>query len=410
MKALFYSLFFMAILICPQFSVAQTLTFSADDSPPPAQVAPAAGDDKYISVEAKGQGATKLEALNSAWSEAVRLGLGLYLDSKTEVIDDSIKEQIVAHSRGRVNSYQVLTREKVGGLWRVTISAEIEKDILQETAASSSTAAVKVDGSQVAATIVTGKQKKQSARDLIAAFGARFKAEDLFSLSLNLAPKDDVPVVTVTLGINKEKYQDIIVNDLVKVLTRVAVRKEEGIYSDSIIKANKKVAEKHICDHYYNHDPRQGCDWTLYHDSISDIYNRHPRDNQQNPLIFVGLDTMQFIAFEVEPEIFAQLKESTGGVCFNDEILHAAVREDVNVRISIKVYSDNEILHAAVREIYHMHGFWISSTPGHWAHIYPTIAKEGDYFDQYTFDIPLDIPAEDFAKVTELKGSFSIKN
>jgi hypothetical protein len=36
----------------------------------------------------------------------------MYLTSKTTVIDEDIKEELVAHSRGRVNAYEVLSEKK----------------------------------------------------------------------------------------------------------------------------------------------------------------------------------------------------------------------------------------------------------------------------------------------------------
>jgi hypothetical protein len=48
------------------------------------------GESGFIQVVAEGSGTTKLEALNSAWNEAVKLGVGMFLVSKTEVIDEEI--------------------------------------------------------------------------------------------------------------------------------------------------------------------------------------------------------------------------------------------------------------------------------------------------------------------------------
>lgn len=39
--------------------------------------------DKTETVEAEGSGSTKMEALQAAWMEAVRKGVGMYMSSKT---------------------------------------------------------------------------------------------------------------------------------------------------------------------------------------------------------------------------------------------------------------------------------------------------------------------------------------
>lgn len=69
-------------------------------------------EENQVEVTASGQGTTKIEALNAAWTEAVRLGVGMFVSSKTQVIDDALAEEIILHSRGRVHSYKILTEEK----------------------------------------------------------------------------------------------------------------------------------------------------------------------------------------------------------------------------------------------------------------------------------------------------------
>lgn len=52
---------------------------------------------EQIEVEAEGSGTTKMAALQAAWQEAVRKGVGLFMTSKTQVIDDSLTEQIATY-------------------------------------------------------------------------------------------------------------------------------------------------------------------------------------------------------------------------------------------------------------------------------------------------------------------------
>jgi hypothetical protein len=74
-----------------------------------------------ITVEAEGSGETKAEALNNAWSEAVRKAVGIYLNSRSTAINDELLEQIVSYSRGCVDAYKVLKEEEDDDEWNKNI-------------------------------------------------------------------------------------------------------------------------------------------------------------------------------------------------------------------------------------------------------------------------------------------------
>lgn len=103
---------------------------------------------KTVTVRAEGSGTTKIEALKNAWMEAVRKGVGMFMTAKSEALDDKLTEQVVIHSRGQVNSYKLVSENQDNGLWNVVIDANIDKDILQETAASSQSIDLTFDGSK----------------------------------------------------------------------------------------------------------------------------------------------------------------------------------------------------------------------------------------------------------------------
>lgn len=126
-----------------------------------------AQDPNKVQVEAEGIGATKLDALTAAWNEAVQKGVGLFMTSKTEVIDDKLTEKIVTHSRGQVNNYKELSAEKKEDGWHVRISAQIDKDILQETAQAITKQEVEFDGSNIAAKMETGKNKSETQKEAL---------------------------------------------------------------------------------------------------------------------------------------------------------------------------------------------------------------------------------------------------
>ncbi|MDR2367250.1 MAG: hypothetical protein LBF58_03940, partial [Deltaproteobacteria bacterium] len=79
--------------------------------------APMGDGSKYVTVEAEGSGVTKIDALNSAWGEAVKKAIGMYMVSKTTVVNEDIEEKILTYSRGRVNSYKELSAIKNGDIW-----------------------------------------------------------------------------------------------------------------------------------------------------------------------------------------------------------------------------------------------------------------------------------------------------
>ena len=126
-----------------------------------------AGDEGRLTVLAEGSGATKLEALQQAWMEAVRKGVGLFLTSKTQAVDDDVTEKIVTHSRGQVDSYKVLSEVQENGIWTVGIEASIDKDILKETAAQGKTRKMAFDGTAVAAREDTQEKKRQSQGEIL---------------------------------------------------------------------------------------------------------------------------------------------------------------------------------------------------------------------------------------------------
>lgn len=126
-----------------------------------------AGDEGRLTVLAEGSGATKLEALQQAWMEAVRKGVGLFLTSKTQAVDDDVTEKIVTHSRGQVDSYKVLSEVQENGIWTVGIEASIDKDILKETAAQGKTRKMAFDGTAVAAREDTQEKQRQSQSEIL---------------------------------------------------------------------------------------------------------------------------------------------------------------------------------------------------------------------------------------------------
>ena len=397
------------ILSCSQIAMTQTLLIN--DPPPRAQAAiaaeelgarpaPSAGDgertviegERFVLVEAEGHGATKLEAMTAAWIDAVRQGVGLYLDSRTEVVDEDILEQIVAHSRGRVNSYDELSAENVDGLWRVTILAEIEKDILQETAATAATTSVNVDGGQWGrqadqrrAGITTDSQRKQSAQELLEAFGKRLKFEDSFTLTINPVYKDGAIVVQGFLSMNQNIYRDLFLNDFVKILEQIAIRKHEKIYHESVVKVNKEFEDKH-CNRAMNPIPYRG-ETSYSSDYIS---------------VSIPINSVVYHVYEVDGSMEGSLKS-----------LFSPLERSRKAKIFIEAYAGEKLLDLSGGELNigrsFLYTMMISGYPRR-LDIVPIPFISGGFCNQIEFkEITLNVSEDDLATITEIKGRYSIE-
>lgn len=124
-------------------------------------------DANTVTVEAEGTGSSKKEALQAAWMEAVRQGVGMFMVGKTDSINDELTEKIVTHSRGQVNAYKIIDESNDGGIWRITIIANINKDLIKETVASSQSKKLEFDGKDLAAQNTTSTDKIKSEEELL---------------------------------------------------------------------------------------------------------------------------------------------------------------------------------------------------------------------------------------------------
>jgi hypothetical protein len=196
---------------------------------------------KNLIVEAEGQGETKLQALKAAWTEAVRVGIGMYLTSKDTLIDDELKEEIITHSRGQVDSYELLSADKVDSGWTVKIRAKIEKDILQESATVSQNKSktIAVDTSNLAAKKITTEEKKISAVELIKNYQFPRK-EDFILYDFSTKVENDKFIIMHNFKFDIDYYYKFI-KDLVSILDKVATRKSEKLFSNDIIEKLTKV-------------------------------------------------------------------------------------------------------------------------------------------------------------------------
>lgn len=124
-----------------------------------------------VTVEAEGSGDSKMAAMKDAWTNAVRQAVGMYMTSKTETLNDDLTEEIAAYSRGQVNSFETLSENHENGVWTVKIRANVDRDIMRETVAASTSQKVKVDGANLAAQAQSAEDKKKNAAEVIKSSG-----------------------------------------------------------------------------------------------------------------------------------------------------------------------------------------------------------------------------------------------
>ena len=219
-------------------------------------------DSKFIEVQAEGIGESKINALKNAWSEAVRQAVGVYLISDEKVIDDELVENIATYSKGQVESYQLLKSDKQSDGWHVVILAKIEKDVLKEEIQNSDPQkqTFSFDGSNDVAKKSTLEEKKKNAVDVISSI-KRLDIRDALiyrsELRKEKVDNKNVNYVRHYIGLDVKKYLSKI-DQLSKILEKVAVSKKSFYFNNDALKANKAAMD--INTEFNSAQNRKFCD------------------------------------------------------------------------------------------------------------------------------------------------------
>lgn len=183
--------------------------------------------DNRITVEADGTGSTKMEALKSAWENAVRQAVGMYMTSKTEMLNDNLTEELAAYSRGQVNSYKTLSESQNNGIWTIKIQANIDRDIMQETVKASKSQNIQIDGSNLAAQMQSQNNKNQDAKDVIRVGDMlNFQEALKYEVSLQSYNNGEAIFARHILKFDLKKFQSW-ADTLEKFVAQRAIKKEE---------------------------------------------------------------------------------------------------------------------------------------------------------------------------------------
>ncbi|MDR0620865.1 MAG: hypothetical protein LBJ61_03190 [Deltaproteobacteria bacterium] len=198
-----------------------------------------AQDNKFVEIIAEGAGSTKLEALNMAWSEAVKQGIGMFLVSKTEVVDETLTEQIIAHSKGRVDSYKDLEAVQADDIWKVRIQAFIERELLEGAVTTSSRKTVIMDnpilaqeGRNWAARESAKDEAKKTAEQLVEYYFENNDLTDIYKID-TITPsfqKDNGTInIEVVVSID-EKKMNFLINNFIEIIEQISTKMSQELY------------------------------------------------------------------------------------------------------------------------------------------------------------------------------------
>ena len=202
-------------------------------------------------VEATGFADSEKQAELAALDRAVRMVIGELVDSETRVESEALIEKILISSRGQVESHEVLSSEKdEDGVWTVKIRATIKKSDLNARLKTKGIATKKFDGTTVGANIDLVKgQDNQNILYLANFLKSNEFPYSILDVEIEEEPKvvkQDGDDVIVEVGYiarpNMERY-NAFVNELTKILDKVAIRKSSFVFQ-MMREKEEKVPDK----------------------------------------------------------------------------------------------------------------------------------------------------------------------
>jgi hypothetical protein len=215
-----------------------------------------ATDGDYVTVVARGQGTDRAKALEQAWIEAVRLAVGATISSKSELNNDEFAENTIAHSRGVIESFDIVDEKNDGKRATVTIQAKVHKEILTDAAKVYAEAhTVKADAGgaikaqlDVKAKDTTAEAKQKSGVELLKEVLDSYGPEMFYSATLDPKIKFNKETKRAYIQVIQKFNQDLFWQEFIprlhKALEGIATKKEKRFYEDSVRKANQQLAKE----------------------------------------------------------------------------------------------------------------------------------------------------------------------
>ena len=128
-------------------------------------------EQKFVTVEARGIGATPDAATRDALSQAVQQAAGAIVDSQTLIKNDEImQEKILTASNAIVKKYDVIVpvKKNRSGLFEIRIKAQVESNLLRQKLIEYKIIEGKVEGTQdIWAEIVTQEKNQVDMQTMI---------------------------------------------------------------------------------------------------------------------------------------------------------------------------------------------------------------------------------------------------
>lgn len=211
-------------------------------------------DKDYITVIAEGNAENKQKALEGAYIDAVRLAVGAIISAKTELNNDELSENIIMHSRGVIESFDILDEKAEGGLTKIYIQARVHREILQDetkryieaqTVKADTVKAVKAQLNDNARDF--SKQEKEQTgsamlKELLQKIFDNYGPENFYSATLNSNVRYDEKTKKSYILISEKFNLDVFWNDFIpklhKVFEKVALKKKKHIYIEDVQNAN----------------------------------------------------------------------------------------------------------------------------------------------------------------------------
>jgi hypothetical protein len=202
-------------------------------------------DGDFVTVISRGQGTGRTQALNAAWVEAVRLAIGMIISSKSELNNNEFAEHTIAHSRGVIESFDILSEQNDGKRTTVTIQALVRKEILIDaTKIYTKAQTVKADIAEA----ITTADKQKSGIELLREVLESYTPDMFYSAQLNpkLQYNEDTQkhLVIVSEKFNEDLFWQDFLPKLRKALEGLALQKEKKFYIPEVQAANQSLVKE----------------------------------------------------------------------------------------------------------------------------------------------------------------------
>ncbi len=170
------------------------------------------GISKANEVVVTGVGVDPRNALQNAFSLAIEQTVGLLVDAETLVRNDQlIRDEILTHSRGYVETFDVVSQRQEGEFHRATIRAVVARDKLREKLRGIKIAVHALPGERAALQIDFDAKNEEQAAEMLSKALAEFDMTKLTKVEIvgkpQIAREGSHATVTVTVKLSPDLAQ-----------------------------------------------------------------------------------------------------------------------------------------------------------------------------------------------------------